>query len=324
MSRTVLVLGATGGFGGAVARELLGRGRSVRALVRDPDRAARRLPAADALQVVRGDAMDLASLSEAAAGCGAIVHGVNYPYDRWEPFMPRATDNVAAAARAAKAVVLFPGNVFGLGAPAAAPFDETVVQRPNSRKGALRVRLEESLRRGVESGGFRVLVLRAAAYFGPTVRNGLVDMIFARAVAGRPISMFGDLDLPHQWAYVPDLARAAADLLDLADRLEPFEVVHFAGHVARRQREFLEMIAARAGRPGLAVNGIPWRLLEDLSSREAGLREMLELRHLYEGSLILDDPRRRELLPAFQATPIEEAVSETLASYRAETATPEM
>ena len=131
--------------------------------------------------------------------------------------------------------------------------------------------------------------------------------------------MFGNLDLPHQWAYAPDLARAAVDLLDIPGRLAPFEVVHFAGHLARRQREFLELIAARAGHPGLAVTGVPWRLLQDLGSRHNGLKEMIELRHLYEESLILDDPRRRELLPHFAATPIEEAVTETLSSYRAET-----
>jgi len=324
VSRTTLVLGATGGFGGAVALELLRRGRSVRALVRDPDRAARRLPASGSLEVVRGDAQVVESVSETAAGCGAIVHGVNYPYDQWEPFMPGATANVIAASRAAGAAILFPGNIFGLGAPALAPFDETAVPRPNSRKGALRVQLEEALERSALSGGPRVIILRAGAYFGPTVRNGLVDMIFGRAGDGKPITMFGNLDLPHQWAYVPDLARAAVDLLDLSERLKRFEVVHFAGHVVPRQRDFLEMIAGRSGHPGLPVHGVPWSLLETLSTRERGLKELIELRHLYEESLILDAPRRRELLPGFAFFFLDAATTETLASYRGPTTTAEM
>ncbi len=69
---TILVLGGTGRQGGAVARELLRRGRTVRALVRDPQtRAAQALAAAGAA-VVRGDLDDEASLRAAMTG----VHGV--------------------------------------------------------------------------------------------------------------------------------------------------------------------------------------------------------------------------------------------------------
>ncbi|MBI3447323.1 MAG: hypothetical protein HY049_00170 [Acidobacteria bacterium] len=116
---------------------------------------------------------------------------------------------------------------------------------------------------------------------------------------------------------MPDLARAAVELLDLAGRLKPYEVVHFAGYLAPRQREFMEMIAGRAGHPGLGVHQVPWRLLRNLGGRDEGLNELAELRHIYEDTLVLDDPRRRELLPGFVETPLEEAVSATLSSYRA-------
>ncbi|MEV8588173.1 NmrA/HSCARG family protein [Streptomyces sp. NPDC051180] len=59
---TILVLGGTGRQGGAVARELLRRGRTVHALVRDPGKAeARSLEEAGAV-LVRGDLDDPASL----------------------------------------------------------------------------------------------------------------------------------------------------------------------------------------------------------------------------------------------------------------------
>ncbi|MCT2587524.1 NmrA/HSCARG family protein [Actinophytocola gossypii] len=68
--KTVLVIGATGGQGGAVARALLGTGWAVRALVRDPGRA-RDLEALGA-ELVTGDLDDPGSLRAAARG----VHGV--------------------------------------------------------------------------------------------------------------------------------------------------------------------------------------------------------------------------------------------------------
>lgn len=70
--KIILVLGGTGNQGGATARELLSRGWSVRALVRDPDK-----PEAQALKergavLVRGDLEDVASLCAAAEG----VYGI--------------------------------------------------------------------------------------------------------------------------------------------------------------------------------------------------------------------------------------------------------
>ena len=64
--RSVLVTGATGQQGGAVARALLSRGHRVKALTRKPDSdAARRLAAAGA-DVVAGDLGNAASVLEAA------------------------------------------------------------------------------------------------------------------------------------------------------------------------------------------------------------------------------------------------------------------
>lgn len=159
-------------------------------------------------------------------------------------------------------------------------------------------------------------MLRAGDFFGPTVRNGLVDRIFGRAAHGRPIEALGRLDVPHQWAYVPDLARLAADLIEIADRLAPFDVVHFAGRVARRQRDFLELVAHAAGHPDLAVRTVPWWLVRLMGLYDAQLRELMELRYLFDDAVTLDDPRRRELLPDFVPTPLETAVRETVAGYR--------
>ncbi|MFD4251845.1 NmrA family NAD(P)-binding protein [Amycolatopsis thermoflava] len=70
MNELVLVTGATGQQGGAVARRLLADGWRVRALTRDPARA-RDLAAAGA-EVVRGDLEDEASVAAAVAGAYGV------------------------------------------------------------------------------------------------------------------------------------------------------------------------------------------------------------------------------------------------------------
>ncbi|CAM5547228.1 MULTISPECIES: NmrA/HSCARG family protein [Streptomyces] len=94
-AKCILVIGGTGNQGGAAARELLSRGRDVRALVRSPDK-----PEAQALQkrgavLVQGDMDDEASLHRAMTG----VHGVfSVQALAYEP------ESLAAEVRQGKAV----------------------------------------------------------------------------------------------------------------------------------------------------------------------------------------------------------------------------
>lgn len=79
-SEDILVTGATGKQGGAVARELLARGYRVRAMTRHPDgRAAQGLAELGA-EVVRGDLDDPTSLTEAVKG----VWGTFAVQNTWE------------------------------------------------------------------------------------------------------------------------------------------------------------------------------------------------------------------------------------------------
>ncbi len=67
-TRSVLVTGATGHQGGAVARELLGRGCTVRAMTRKPEGEAAKALAKLGAEIVAGDLDDEASIRKALSG----------------------------------------------------------------------------------------------------------------------------------------------------------------------------------------------------------------------------------------------------------------
>ena len=67
-SRTVLITGATGKQGGAVARHLAGKGFKIRAMTRKPDSDAAKALAGSGAEIVRGDLDDSASLEAALKG----------------------------------------------------------------------------------------------------------------------------------------------------------------------------------------------------------------------------------------------------------------
>lgn len=69
---TILVTGATGHQGGAVARALLAGGHRVRAMTRKPDGEAARALAGKGGELVRGDLDDAASLEKALSGAWGV------------------------------------------------------------------------------------------------------------------------------------------------------------------------------------------------------------------------------------------------------------
>src|SRR6188472_3799835 len=76
----VLVTGATGKVGQAIASALLDRGDQVRALVRDPNRAASILPAG--IEPFRGDALEPETLAVAVEGCELVFNSMGMP-EQW-------------------------------------------------------------------------------------------------------------------------------------------------------------------------------------------------------------------------------------------------
>src|ERR1019366_5886077 len=72
--KTALVLGATGGVGGEMARALTARGWRIRALNRDPANISKPI---EGIEWIRGDAMSRVDVVAPAEATALIVHGVN-------------------------------------------------------------------------------------------------------------------------------------------------------------------------------------------------------------------------------------------------------
>ena len=314
-----LVLGASGGFGGAVAHELVGRGRPVRLFARSAARLKARF-GDRAVEVVTGDVQDAAALAKAAQGCGLVVHGVNYPYHQWVPYLQTATLNIIEATCAAGATMLFPGNVYSLGPATGRPLDEVAPHRATTRKGKFRIRLEGLLKEATKGAdgkaAIRVLNVRAGDYFGPSARNGLVDRIYGNAARRKPIDTFGSLDIMHERVFLPDLARASLDLLALGGALAPYEVVHVTPGTHLTERAFLAEIARASGHPGLKVKVMPWAAVRLIGLFNPVIREFVELAYLYDTTVLLDGTKLARLLPQFRFTPLDESLRQTIASYR--------
>jgi uncharacterized protein YbjT (DUF2867 family) len=111
-TRTILVTGATGLQGGAVARTLLERGHQVRALTRHPDAPAARALSQHGATIIQGDFDDHRSLLAAAAGTHAVFL-MSTPFQGGAEAETRQGATVAEAATAAGVPHLVYSSVAG-------------------------------------------------------------------------------------------------------------------------------------------------------------------------------------------------------------------
>ena len=307
-----LVLGATGGIGGAVAEKLAGRGYEVRALHRRADEMQAKLPQ---YRWVQGDAMNRADVIAAAQGVQLIVHGVNPPgYRNWAELVLPMIDNTIAAAKASGARIVMPGTVYNFGPDVFPVLDEDSPQNPVTRKGKIRVQLERRLE-AAAGEGVPVLIVRAGDFFGPGAGNNW----FAQGIVkpGKPLSSIGNPGaegVGHQWAYLPDVAETMVQLIAQADRLPMFARFHIDGFFDQDGGQMAEAIRRVSGKPDLKLKAFPWWLVRLASPFVALFRELLEMRYLWREPLRMSNARLVSFLGEEPRTPIDEAVRATLES----------
>lgn len=305
----ILVLGATGSIGYAITLNLLARRWPVTTLVRNRQKAANLFPDAPTLTIVEGDVQNADHLKQVVAGQQFIVHAINYPYDQWYTQMEPATRNVIEAARQHQATIVFPGNIYNYGNQKE-PIREDTLQRPHTRKGALRVALEAMLAKAAQEGECRVLTVRLPDFWGPNVLNEGVKPVFVGALRQKPMPWLLNADIPHQFVYTPDAAEIIVRLM-LRPNPQPYEVWNYGGTVVPSVRWLFGQIAALTGQP-LKIKVYPKWLFAVLGLFVPMMRELKEMFYLYENSVVLNDQKVRDLFPDFKETPLTQALTDTL------------
>jgi nucleoside-diphosphate-sugar epimerase len=306
-----VVLGATGGAGGALVSELAGGGHRVRAVSRKP---AADLP--EGVEQVAADAADPAQTRTACAGATVVYHCVQPPYERWAAEFPPLTQSIADAAAAAGARLVYADNLYAYG-PVDGPITEDLPAQPTTNKGRVRALMAERLLAAHRSGTLQVAIGRSSDYYGPGGANSVVgDILFGAVVKGNRARWMGRMDLPHSLNYLQDVARA---LIILGARPEALgEIWHLPAAEPVTGRGFVELIAAALGRP------VKVTATSRLALRLAGLfdpraRESIELLYQWERPFVVDASKFQRAFGPLEPTPHPQAVAATVAWFRERT-----
>lgn len=316
MAKTVWVLGARGRLGRAVAQAFAAAGWRVLAPWRHG-------PVADApvLPGVQWLAPGAATQAALAQGADAVVHAMNparYTAAAWRAESPVLLRSAIGTALALRAVLLFPGNVYNFGAGMPALLDAHTPQRPTTPLGAVRVALEQQLAQAVATEGLRAAIVRAGDFFGAGQGTWL-DLVIARKLRQGVMTWPGPLDVPHAWAYLPDLAQAFVRVA-AAPAPAPGQLpcLSFAGHTATG-REWQAVLAEWAQEQGglrggaLQVRPMPWGWLRLASPVVPLLRSLQAMRYLWQVPHALDGAALAQYAGPVPHTPLREALRASLA-----------
>ena len=304
-TKQALVIGATGGVGGEVAMALLRHGWTVRGLVRDPARARRAGPTG--VEWVTGDAMQAEDVRRAARDVDVVFHGANPPgYRNWRGLAIPMLHNAICAAEAAGARLIYPGSVYVYGPDAGELVAEDAPQHPHTRKGRIRVQMEAMLH-AASLRGVRTLIVRAGDYYGPRAPSSWVSaVLMANGRDMRRVVTPERAEIGHSWAYLPDLAEIVASLADREGTLSHEERLNFGGHFLEGRGMAEAVTRVLGGR--LPIKPFRWLPVYLGAPFVTFLREVIEMRYLWEVPLRLDNRRLVSLLGREQQTALDEAV----------------
>ncbi|WP_306048553.1 NAD(P)H-binding protein [Oceaniradius stylonematis] len=304
---TIVIAGAAGRIGHAAAEAFIEAGWTVRGIARGAKLG--RLPAG--VEPVEADAMDREAMIAACAGADVVLHALNPPYDKWDELAMPMAENVIAAARAAGATVMLPGNVYNYGTAVRPGLTEDTPMAPDTEKGRIRVAIEDRLRAESETGP-RSVVLRAGDFFGGPVDGSWFDLVIAKDLRKGRVVWPGRRDIDHAFAFMPDFARAFVMVADRRETLPPFARLHFAGHTATGQ-QFHAAMETAVGRP-LRNGAAPWTIMRVIGLFNPLVREVVKMRYLWDTPHSLDNTRLEALIGAEPHTPLETALAEAVAA----------
>ncbi|QAY74585.1 NAD-dependent epimerase/dehydratase family protein [Agromyces protaetiae] len=259
----VLVTGAAGFIGSTTAEALLGRGHDVVGIdsftdYYDPARKRRNAEASVAAGVrfVEGDLLTL-PLDDLLADVEVVIHLAGQPgvraswgesFDEYLQLNVHTTQRLLEASRRAditRFVYASSSSVYGQAD--SYPTDESMLPRPFSPYGVTKLAGEHLVSLYRENYGLPTVSFRFFTVYGPRQRPDMAfSRFFASAIAGAPVTVYGDGTQIRDFTFVGDVADALLRVSAHDGPLPP--VMNLAGGSSVTVLEVLDTIAAITGR----------------------------------------------------------------------------
>lgn len=301
---SVHVIVGAGPVGSATARLLADQGEQVRVVTRrgtGPDHPA--------IERVAADATDTSTLAKYCSGVSALYNCASPPYHRWPVDWPPLAAAFLEAARTSGAVLVSTSNLYGYGRVT----DAMTEQHPllaSGTKGRIRARMWFDALAAHEAGHVRTVEVRSSDYLGAGTQSLLTMSVLPKALAGVRASVPADLDAPHSWTYVKDVARTLVAVA--ADENAWGRAWHAPTAAPLSVRHITTRVCALADAPPPRLSTMPAALLWLGGLGNRTVRELRETQYQFRKPFVVDSSAATEAF-GIEPTPLDVSLQETVA-----------
>ncbi|MFD5179735.1 NAD-dependent epimerase/dehydratase family protein [Nocardia sp. NPDC058379] len=304
-----VVVGA-GPVGTATAHLLADAGHDVRVVTRRGGG-----PAHSSIELIAADANDAAALTRLTEGAVALYSCAGPAYHRWPQEWPPLSAALRTTAQRTGAVLATTGNLYCYGL-VDGPMTEQTPLRPNTVKGRVRAQIWLDALADHEAGRLRTVEVRGSDYLGAAVVSSFTVLVLPRILAGRRASITADLDAPHSWTYVGDVARTLVTVA--SDESAWGRPWHVPTPPPMSVRALAERLAELAGTAPARVSPLPVAALRLAGLFDPAARAMIEMRYQTDRPFVMDSSAAMSAF-GLTPTPTEVALHEMITAAREHT-----
>lgn len=303
--KKALVLGATGGIGYALVRELVERGVEVVAFSRGKERLHALYQNESKVSIFSGDALVEKDVIEAADGVDVIFHAVSFPYQEWKDKHPLCIEIIVRAAEMQQTKIALVDNIYAYGRQSKIEVIEDTKKEPHTKKGKIRLAMENRLKRS----NVPCLIVNMPDLYGPNAENTLLHETLKNVVLNKSANFVGDIKVAREFIFTLDGAKAMVELALREDTYNQNWNIPSAHPITGE--EIIEILRKEVGYKK-SIRTVSKTMIRFIGLFQPFMREMVEMMYLTEDPVILSGKKYEAKIGPIPHTPYKKGIKETL------------
>lgn len=300
-----LVLGASGGMGYSIVRELLDRGIQVKAFARTKEKLEKLYGKDQNVTIITGDIFQVEDLKRAADDVYVIFQSANIPYPEWEEKLELFMRNILIAARENGAKLAVVDNIYAYGRSGGKMVTEEFPKNPHTKKGRIRLNVENV----IKQSNVDALIAHFPDFYGPNAESTLLHYTIDNIVKGKRAGFVGNQEIKREFIFTPDGAKAIVNLaLDERSYGQNWNIPAY-GTVSGKK--LIEMIREITGY-NKGVSTISKNMIRFLGLFNPMMREAVEMFYLNEEPVVLDGSKYEKVFGEIPRTSYQEGLRQTI------------
>ena len=303
--KRALVLGASGGMGYSIVKELSSRGISVTAFARTKGKLEKLFGEDPNVTILTGDLFQIEDLRKAAQDVEVIFQSANIPYSEWEERLPLLMANIIQVAKQQSAKLAIVDNIYAYGRSKGEKVKETFVKNPHTKKGKIRLQIENR----IKDSGVPAVIAHFPDFYGPNAENTLLHYTLQNVVKDKKSMFVGKQRIAREYIFTPDGAKA---LVQLALTEEAYgQNWNIPGYDVITGEELVktirEIIPYSKG-----ITTVTKIMIQFLGLFSKDMREVVEMFYLNEEPVVLDGEKYESLIGPVPRTSYREGLLQTI------------